>query len=212
MNTRTLLIGLVVGIMAASFAGGAEKEKRTSVSDFPFWSSKKRGDVAQFIPGLTAALQLTEDQKRQIAAAREEMMGDPGVVAARGSSKSDPKVTAEQRDKGKAAIEAAMTLMRGKVSTILSTEQKALIGKVNDAYAAAVDEIGIVYSEKFASVKADEAARKRLQEDKNEDTEELFRHKLDALLSAPQKDAMTRAAADEEARNAKAAAVKKPVK
>ena len=73
-----------------------------------------------------------------------------------------------------------------------------------------MEDTGIVYADKFSTVKADEAARRRIQEDKNQDIEEQFLHKLDGILTPGQKEAMTRAAAEEEQRNAKAAATKKP--
>ena len=212
MKTHPFLTTLLAGITALATVGAAEKQKISPLGDYPFWTSKKRSFTGQFVPGLNAALQLTDAQKEQIAAARDEMANDEGAKAARGLSKNDPSVTAEQREKGRAAMDAATARMAAKVATILTAEQKALIEKINAAYAAAVEDVGIIYADKFASVKADEAARKRLQDDKNQDTEEHFLRKLDALLSPAQKEAMKRAAAEEEQRNAKAAATKKPVK
>ena len=193
----------------------ADKQKKSAAADFPFWTSKKRGYVTQFVPGLNAALQITEAQSAQIAAAQDEMSNDEGVKAARGISNSDPSVTPEQREKSRAAVEAATKKLHEKVAKILTPEQNALIEKINAAYLAAVEDVGVIYADKFASVKADEAARKRMQEEKNTDTEEHFFHKLDALLTPAQKETMKRAAAEEEernARNAKAAPVKKPAK
>jgi len=80
----------------------------------------------------------------------------------------------------------------------------------NAAYQAALDEVGTVYEEKFATIKADPAARKRVQDEKNQDTEDHFLHKLDTLLTPAQKDAMTKAAEEEQRRGA--ASPKKPVK
>jgi hypothetical protein len=212
MKTHPFLISLLVGITVLATLGAAEKQKKSAGADFSFWTTKKRGYVGQFVPGLNATLQITDAQGQQIAAASDEMANDEAVKAARGISKNDPSVTAEQREKARAAVEAATTRLHEKVAKILTPEQNALIEKINAAYAAAVEDTGIVYADKFASVKADEAARKRLQEEKNEDTEEQFLHKLDALLTPAQKEAMKRAAAEEEQRNAKAAATKKPVK
>ena len=212
MKAQPFLTSLLAGIIALATVGAAEKQKLSGVGDYPFWTAKKRGYTGQFVPGLNAVLQITDAQKEQIAAARDEMANDEGAKASRGISKNDPSVTAEQREKARAAIEAATARMQAKVATILTAEQKALIEKINAAYAAAVEDTGIVYADKFAAVKADEAARKRLQEDKNQDTEEQFLHKLDALLTPAQKEAMKRAAAEEEQNNAKAAATKKPVK
>jgi NADH dehydrogenase/NADH:ubiquinone oxidoreductase subunit G len=212
MKAHPFLVPLLAAITALAPLGAAEKLKLPEVSDYPFWITKKRGPTVQFVPGLNAALQLTDAQKEQIAAARSEMANDEAVKAARGISKSDPSVTTEQREKAHAAIEAATARLREKVSAILTPGQKALIEKINAAHAAAVEDTGIIYADKFASVKADEAARRRIQEEKNQDIEETFLHKLDALLSPAQMEAMKRAAADEEQRSAKAATTKKPVK
>ena len=212
MKAHPLFTIVLAGILALATLGASEKQKSAGIGDYPFWTSKKRSSTGQFVPGLNAALQFTEAQMERIAAAREEMSNDEGVKASRGIPKNDPSVTAEQREKARAAMEAATARLNAKVAAILTTEQKALIEKINAAYAAAVEDTGIVYADKFASVKADEAARKRIQEEKQQDTEEQFHHKLDALLSPAQKEAMKRAAAEEDERNAKAATVKKPAK
>jgi hypothetical protein len=208
---KSLVPSLIVGFIAFTTVNAAEK-KASAAADYPFWTAKKRGYVGQFVPGLDAVLGLTDEQREQIAAARDEMANDESVKAARSISKSDPSVTAEQRDKAHAAVEAATTRMREKVAAILTPPQKELIGKINAAYAGAVEDVGIVYADKFASVKADEAARRRIQDEKNQDTEEQFLHKLDAILTASQKEAMSRAAEEEEQRRANAPVTKKPAK
>jgi Spy/CpxP family protein refolding chaperone len=209
---KTLLVmPLVAGLIALTAVNAAEK-KGSASADYPFWTAKKRGYVTQFVPGLNAVLQLTDAQREQIAAAREEMANNEEVKAARGIPKSDLNVTAEQRDKARAVIEAAATRLHEKVAGILTPGQKELIEKINAAYASAVEDVGIVYADKFASVKADEAARRRIQDEKNQDTEEQFLHKLDGILTPSQKEAMTHAAEEEEQRNANDAAAKKPAK
>ena len=210
MKTHTLFTVIFAGITVIGTLGAAEKQKKSDIGGFPFWTSAKRGYVNQFVPGLNAALELTEAQRGQIAVANNEFSDDEGVKAARSLRKGDPNVTAEQRDKVKSALEAATTRLHDKINAILTPEQKALIEKINAAYATAVDDTGIVYADKFSTVKADEAARRRIQEEKNQDIEEQFLHKLDGLLTASQKEAMTRVAAEEEQRNLKAAGIKKP--
>jgi hypothetical protein len=212
MKTHSFLTLLLVGLTTLAALGAEQKQKRSDVADFPFWTSAKRGYVTAFVPGLNATLQLTDAQREQIAKARDEMANDAAVQAARGISKSDPSVTAEQRDKARATMDAATARLREQVASILTPEQKALIEKINAAYAAAVEETGIVYADKFASVKADEAARRRIQEEKSQDTEEQFLHKLDGILTESQKAALARAGEEEQQRNAKAATAKKPVK
>lgn len=207
---------LASALLASSALAAPEKQKGGGdVNGYPFWTGgKKAGAVPQFVPGLNAALLLTESQKEQLAAARAEMMNDEGAKAARGLSKSDPNVTQEQRDKARAAVDAATAKMRERVATILTPEQKALIEKINAAYAAAQEDTGIIYAEKFASpsIKLDPEARRRLQAEKSQDTEEGFLHKLDTILSPEQKAAMTRAAEEEAKRSAANANFKKPAK
>jgi len=212
MKTPLCFLAVVTVVSSLCLAAPEKgaKEKGAGVTDYPFWSSKKRADAPQFVPGLNAILQLTPAQQEQIAAARNEMANDEAGKAARSISKNDPSVTQEQRDKARAVVEAANARLRERVAAILTPEQKALIARVNAAYQATVDEIGTVYEEKFASIKADPAARQRVQEEKSQDTEDHFLHKLDTLLTPAQKEAMTRAAEEEQHRAA--AAPKKPAK
>ena len=212
MKTHLSLLALLTIVSSLSLAAPEKgaKEKGGGGIDYPFWSAKKRPEAPQFVPGLNAILQLTPQQQEQIATARSEMANDEEVKAARSISKSDPSVTQEQRDKARATVDAANARLREKVAAILTPEQKALIAKVNEAYQAAVDEIGTVYEEKFATIKADPAARKRVQDEKNQDTEDHFLHKLDTLLTPAQKDAMTKAAEEDQRRAA--AAPKKATK
>jgi hypothetical protein len=61
-------------------------------------------------------------------------------------------------------------------------------------------------------VKADPEARRRLQEEKSQDMEEGFLHKLDAILTPAQREAVSRAAGEEAKRSAASGGAKKPVK
>ncbi len=204
MKLYLCLITLVTIVPSLALAAPEKETKGKSAggTDYPFWSAKKRIDAPQFVPGLNAILQLTPAQQEQIATARSEMANDEAVKTARSISKNDPSVTPEQRDKARATVEAATAKLRERVAAILTPDQKALIAKVNDAYQTATDEVGTVYEEKYASIKADPAARQRVQQEKNQDTEDHFLHKLDTLLTQAQKDAMTQAAEEEQRRTA----------
>jgi hypothetical protein len=209
MKTHLFLIALTAIFSTFSLAA-PEKEKRAGTTDFSFWSTKKRPEAPQFVPGLNAVLELTSAQQEQIANARNEIANDDAVKAARSISKNDPSATQEQRDKARAVVEAASKKLRERVASILTPNQTALVAKINGAYQDTLDEIGTVYEEKYAAVKNDDAARRRLQDEKNQDVEDHFLHKLDTLLTPAQKDAMTHAAEDEQRRNA--ASTKKPSK
>lgn len=210
MKALTLFAVRLVAITIIGTVGAAEKQKKADVSGFPFWKSEKQPHAQPFVLGLNAALELTDAQKEQIVAAQNEMNNDEAVKASRALKKGDPSVTEEQRDKARAAMEAATTRLHEKVNSILTPEQRALVEKINAARVAAVEEVGIVYKDKF-SIKGDEAARRRVMEEKNQDLAEGFLGKLDVLLSVSQKEAMARAAADEEQRM-KTAVNKKPQK
>lgn len=199
-----LLIHPIVLVILTCGAFAAEKQKSASVSDYPFWTAPKKGaSVAQFVPGLTAVLELTEAQKQQIAAAREEMVNDEGVKAARSLPKVDPNVTEAQRDKARADVEAATAKMQEKVNAILSVEQKAMIANINGAYAEASKQVGATYSEKFGAVKVGPEERMRMQQAQREEVETLFRRMLGEMLSPAQKEAMAAAAALEEKKSTK---------
>jgi hypothetical protein len=194
MKPYLLSIWLVTFAIGTAIA--AQKEKSTTVSDYPFWTSPKRGPVADFVPGLHAVLDLTDSQKQQIAAARDEMMNDNAVKMARGLSKTDPAVTADEREAARGAVEAANERMRRKVETILTVEQKALIENINGAYAAATQEVGGTYQIKVASAKIVGEERQRMQQQQRDEVDALFRRKLDEMLSAGQKSALAGAAAN----------------
>jgi hypothetical protein len=210
MKASILIWAAFAGLTVIGTVGAAEKQKKADVSGFPFWKSDKQPHSPPFVPGLNAALELTDAQKEQISAAQNDFNNDEAVKASRALKKGDPSVTDEQRDKARAAMEAATTRLHEKVNGILTPEQRALVEKINAARAAASEEVGIVYKDKF-SIKGDEAARRRVMEEKNQDLAEGFLGKLDVLLSASQKEAMARAAAEEEQRM-KTAVNKKPQK
>jgi Spy/CpxP family protein refolding chaperone len=198
MKAHSFFATLLAAIVVLAPLGAAEKQKPSArVGDYPFWTTKKRGYVGPFVPGLNGALQLSEEQKAKIASVRDEISNDEAVKAARGISKSDPSVTSEQREQARSTMEAAAARLRKSVDPILTSEQRALIEKINAAYAAAIDDVEIAYAERFASVKALED-RRALQEEKNREVEEYFLEKLNRLLTPEQKDAMKRAAEEEE--------------
>jgi DNA-binding MarR family transcriptional regulator len=209
-TNRFLFLFLTLSVALATAA--ADKVKRADISDYPFYTVKKRGQIAQFVPGLNAVLGLTEAQQEQIAAARDEMLNDEAVKAARSLSKTDPAVTAEQRERARAVVESAMARLREKVATTLTPKQKALIETINATHAAAVGETAILYESYFANLKEDEDERRRLHREQAEDILELFMRKLDRVLTADQKVAITRAREEENLRLAKNAGIKKPAK
>lgn len=203
MNPHPLFIRVALATLVLGSIGAAEKEKRADVSDYPFWNAPKRGHVAPFVPGLNAVLDLTDAQKQQISAARDEMQADAAVQAARSISKSDPSVTADERDKARAVVEAAAAQMHGKVSAVLTVEQKAMIENINGAYAEAAKQIGATYQEKVGAVKVGPEERRRMQQSQREEVDALFRSRLDEMLTPEQKILMADAARWEQQKGAR---------
>lgn len=76
----------------------AEKQKSTDLSGFPLlWSAKKTPLAAPFIPGLNAALLLSEEQKEKLC---HRAPGNPAKrknPAARRKGETEP-----ERDRGRA--------------------------------------------------------------------------------------------------------------
>jgi hypothetical protein len=203
-----LLFGLWVGAATAH----AQKEKSRDVTNFPFFTAKKRGNVPQFVPGLTAALQLTEEQKEKIVAAREEIMGSENVQAVRRMSKADPNVTQAQREAARETLEKAADSLQQRAGAILTAGQKELIAKINDAYERAADGAVESLQSEFIDAKGDPTAMERLRENVKVKTEEDFLKALDGILSPEQKKAMATAAEVEKQHTKESSSFKKGVK
>lgn len=213
MKAKFLFPVLITALLAVAPPAPAQKLKSSDVSDYPFFHAhKKGGQVAQFIPGLTAALMLTDEQKQRIVAARDEVFGSEPVASARRISKSDPNMTAEQRDAARKAVETATATLRERVGTILTADQQALIERINKAFAEASEIDSINYEERFVSAKGDDVLMARLREEKKEELDETFHKLLKKVLNADQTAAMDRAAEFENQRNKASAAFKKPAK
>ena len=70
MKARSLFTVLFVAITVIGTGGAAEKQKKADITGFPFWKSEKQPHAAPFVPGLNAALELTDAQREQIADAQ----------------------------------------------------------------------------------------------------------------------------------------------
>jgi len=212
MKIKPLFPVFVVALLATMPFASAQKQKQADVSDHPFFNAHKRGHVAQFVPGLTAALLLTDAQKQRIVTARDEVLGSEPVAGARRISKNDPTVTAEQRDAARQALETAAATLRDRVGAILTAEQKALIERINKTFADTSELTSILYEERLVSAKGDDLLQARLREEAKAELEEAFLKKLNGVLSTEQMAAMAGAAEAEQQRTKASAAIKKPVK
>jgi hypothetical protein len=197
MFARTVLALVTAALFA--LPAPAQKEKKPELQDFPFWSAPKRPHTHAFAPGLQAALQLTPEQIGKILAAQDATVNSDELRKL--PNKSTPNATADELAKANAKRMEATEKLFKEIDTILTTEQKALIEKVNDAYAKVVAELGEEYQPKFVAAKGDAEATAAARKELNEAITAAFDKKLDAILTNDQKAAVKKAA-EEEARRA----------
>src|SRR5205085_5188694 len=127
-------------------------------------------------------------------------MDSDKVQAVRRMSKADPNVTQAQREAAHETLEKAADSFQQKAGAILTTGQKELIAKINDAYERAADNAVESLQSEFSGAKGDPTAMDRLRENVKAKTEEDFLKALDGILSPEQKKAMAAAAEVEKQR------------
>lgn len=195
---RCVLSIIVLALATSTFA----IEKKPAIGNFPFWSAPKREFADQFVPGLNAALLLSSEQIEQLQTARRETIDNETL---RSTTRKDPNLSEAQRESNRKLLNDAQANLRIKVSNILTTDQRALIDRINAAHQEVEKAIAEEFQPKLVSSKGDEQAQTNLRKEIRERITADFRTKLDGLLSPNQKAAFDQAAADEQAavKNAK---------
>lgn len=178
MLTRPALA--VAAAVLAAAPSPAQEKKPGRLRDFPFWTAPKTPHARPFVPGLQATLGLTPEQAERIEAACRDTVDKP-----------------ENRGKNSPTAAAAQEELHRRVGEILTTDQKKLIEKTNDAYAEAVAEVGEEFGPLYGAVKGDAEATAKLREQQREAVAETFAKKLDPILTPEQKKALDAAAAAE---------------
>lgn len=202
-----LLRTALVLAAAALFAAPAAAQKKPELHDFPFWTAPKTPHAKAFVPGLQAALGLTPEQVEKLLAARAATVDSPEVRALK--QKGDPKATADELAQAAAKRAEATEKLFKEVDAILTKEQKALIEKINDAYAKVSAELGAEFQPNFAAAKGNAEEAARVRKELAEAIAAAFDKKLGAVLSTEQKAAVKKAA---EAEAKRAANTEKPKK
>lgn len=203
MFLRTALVLAAAGL----FAAPAAAQKKAELHDFPFWTAPKTPHAKAFVPGLQAALELTPEQVEKVLAARAATVDSPEVRALK--QKGDPKATADELAQAAAKRAEATEKLFKEVDSILTKDQKALIEKVNDAYARVSAEVGMEFQANFAAAKGNAEEAAKVRKELAEAVAAAFDKKLDAILSTDQKAAVKKAA---EAEAKRAANTQKPKK
>ena len=206
MFARTVLVLAVAALLAVP----ASAQKKAELHNFPFWSAPKRPHAQAFVPGLQAALELTPEQVEKIIAARTATVDSPEVRALK--SKGDPNATADELATANAKRAEAGEKLYKEVDLILTNAQKALVEKVNDAYAKVASEVGEDFQAKFAAAKGNAEDFAAVRKELTEAIAAAFDKKLDAVLSADQKAAVKKAAEEEAKRAAENKDKPKPKK
>jgi hypothetical protein len=184
----------------------AQKEKKPALGDFPFWAAPKTPHAKAFVPGLQAALGLTPEQIEKIAEARLATVDSEEIRALK--KKGDPNATAEELAVAAARRDEATEKLHAKVGDILTKDQKALVEKLNDAYARVVEDVTNDYQQKLVDAKGNAEDTARLRKEMRESVVTAYEKKLDALLGTDQREAVRKAAAEEAKRGADSGKVK----
>ena len=195
---RRLSIIVVASLCLATLAEA--EAKKPTIGNFPFWSMPKQEFADQLVPGLNAALLLSDEQIIKLQEARRETIDNEKN---RPKKDKDANVPEAEREARRKATQEAYANLRIKVSNILTAEQRTLIEQINAAHLevskAAADEFAV----QLTSSKGNEDLQKSLQQQKRDRIAANFKSKLEGLLSPNQKAAWEKAAAEELANAAK---------
>lgn len=177
----------------------AQKQKSTDLSGFPLWTAKKNPLAGPFIPGLNAALLLTEEQKTKLNAVRDETLGNEKLQKLGAAVKLNPNASEADRDTARKAYEEARDQFKARVESILTADQRKLITTISTVFEEVATATGEAYRDQFAQLKGDKAGMEELQKAAREKTMKDFKVRLEGTLSKEQWAALNKAAEAEEA-------------
>ena len=172
----------------------AQKGKSGDLGGFPLWSMKKNPLAQPFVPGLNAALLLTDPQKEKLWAAREEIMGNEKLQKLGAAIKQNPNASEAERDTARQAFEAARDQFRDRVDAILTAEQRKLVSTLNGIFEEVTEATHDAYRERAAQLKGDKAGLAELQNEAREKITRDFRARIEGLLNKEQWAALNQAA------------------
>jgi len=195
---------------------GAEAPVGGKVKDLGSWLP--RGDalgfmqkdrpfaLEQVLPGVTGAVRVTDEQKKQLAAAIEETIDRREVRAAIAAAKLNPNATEAQKQEGRRLIEQARAELQKRAGQILTPAQKTLIEKINAAAAEAHRQTSEAMQDDLLAVKSDPSRKDKVQKEFQQRVRAAMESRVLGLLDADAQAAFKKAAA------AQAASAKPPKK
>ena len=202
MKPRTITVLLTAAIALSSLAATAQR--RPNVRGLLVWPGPaERGGgalVMQYVPGLDAALLLTDEQIDKIATAQTAQRET--IKAAVGDKNPrDPNLTEAEKETMRKAYEEANAKLRETVTGILNADQKALIQKVGAAHEDLLKTVEAEFRQKAVAIpRDDQEAHTKLYKEMRDKVEADFTKMLDTLLTTEQRAAVAKAAAEEKKR------------
>src|SRR3954452_20684106 len=121
MKMRLFLWVTLLTIAVAVPATAQKPAGLPPVACLPLWTIKGN-PTREFVPGLTAALLLTTEQRQQLAEAWQETSRSEAVAAAARTLKSDPGATEAQKQAAQALIAAAAARLRQRIDAVLTED------------------------------------------------------------------------------------------
>lgn len=211
MPTRWLCVVLALLSATAAPVVAAPKEKgRPDPSGLALWSAKGMPLISrQYIPGLNAALLLSDQQIEHLYAAWRETVDSPDLIEKGRRLKETANPTEEQQKEVRLLTEAAQGRLQARVAGILTSAQKDWMLSIEVVYGQAQEAVNGELVSEFAAVKANAEEAERVYQLAKDRLAAEFRRRVGEILPAEQLKALEAAAADEHRRAAEAAAVPK---
>ena len=208
-QARSTLFSVLLVLCTVLALPALAQKKMGSLAGFPLWTAKKNSMAGPFIPGLNAALLLTDEQKAKLYAAREETLGNAELQKLGASIKQNPNATEADRAAATKAFEEARSQFKMRLETILTAEQRKLVAGLSAVYEEVSAATGEAFRDRFAQLKGDKASAAEVYKEANEKTAKDFKARLEGLLSKEAWAALNAAEAEEVAA-ASVVKVKKP--
>jgi hypothetical protein len=154
--------------------------------------------LERVVPGVQAALQLTEEEKRKIAAALDASHTDE-VRAAIATLKLNPNATEAQKEEARKVADASQAKLRQVVEATLTQEQKLLVERIDTAVKEVQKEVWDTAQTEFGkgNPELEQAVRERVPAAVHERFKTLL---TPEQLAAFEKAAAAQAAAEKEAK------------
>lgn len=187
------------GVFAAE--GKVVAKKAPSLPSGAILGFKGKGDTPHAIeleyPGIVGALLLTDEQKQQLHAARDETIDTEEVRAAGRKVKGDPDATEADRQKARELMTKARAQLEQRVATILTEEQKTLVARISTAATESRKAAYEALQSEFSGAKGDDEKTANLRNQLTEKARADFALRMNRTLTPEQEAAYQKAAADQ---------------